>query len=395
MAAIPVTLKSYSAILIDLVELNSSLNSFSSSSSTPAAASETSLPLPSVIGLPSPTPLPKIWLDPGKSNISLSGCINERFLLEEASPIALLKAHKNETELSGIRNAHIRDATAMCKFLAWIEGMPHAELSSHTEASVATRLLAFRSENKDFMGLSFETISGMGSNGAIIHHRPDPITPRAMGVGMYLCDSGAQYRDGTTDITRTVYLGSGEPSAFEKRCFTRVLQGHIALARAIFPPNTCGLKLDALARGPLWRDGLDYAHGTGHGIGHFLNVHEGPHGISSSIANQVMLQTGLGEGMIVSNEPGYYHDGQFGIRIENVVAVCKAQTDHHFQGKQFLEFETLTMVPLQRKLIELALLSPDERAWIDAYHAQCMSKVGPFVHGDVRTWLELSCTRLV
>lgn len=207
---------------------------------------------------------------------------------------------------------------------------------------------------------------------------------------VYLCDSGAQYMDGTTDTTRTVHFGT--PSAAEKRAFTRVLQGHIGLDTAVFPSGTTGYLLDSIARRPLWLDGLDYRHGTGHGVGHFLNVHEGPQGVGPRPAYN---DIGLVEGMVISNEPGYYEDGAFGIRIESVVGVRNAQTSHNFGGKGYLEFENFTTVPIQTSLIEVELLSPAEREWINAYHADVWSKVKPELeaHGDARAlaWLERQC----
>ncbi|RKP22752.1 peptidase M24, structural domain-containing protein [Syncephalis pseudoplumigaleata] len=242
------------------------------------------------------------------------------------------------------------------------------------------------------MGLSFDTISGSGPNGAIIHYKPDPETCAVVKRDqMYLCDSGGQYRDGTTDVTRTFHFGT--PTDYEKRCFTRVLQGHIAIDRAVFPATTTdatlppGFSLDILARAPLWRDGLDYRHGTGHGVGSFLNVHEGPQGIGyRPYCHEVPLM----EGMTITNEPGYYEDGQFGIRIENVLLVHKVKTPQQFANVDYLGFENVTMVPIHKKLIDVDLLSPEERQWVDEHHRQCFERVSPLLakDGPAYAWLE-------
>jgi Xaa-Pro aminopeptidase len=226
--------------------------------------------------------------------------------------------------------------------------------------------------------MSFETISSVGPNAAIIHYKPEPTSCAAIDRNkIYLCDSGAQYKDGTTDVTRTFHFGS--PSAFEKRAFTRVLQGHIQLDSVIFPQGTTGFILDPLARIHLWRDGLDYRHGTGHGVGHFLNVHEGPHGIGVRIGyNEVPLMAG----MTVTNEPGYYHDGEFGVRIENILLVKEAQTPHQFNGKPSLAFEHVTLVPIGRNLIDLDLLSSAEKGWLNEYHAKCWHQISPLLTPD-------------
>lgn len=223
--------------------------------------------------------------------------------------------------------------------------------------------------------MSFETISSVGPNAAIIHYKPEPSSCAIIVKNqIYLCDSGAQYKDGTTDVTRTYHFGTA--SAFEKRAFTRVLQGHIQLDAVIFPQGTTGFILDPLARIHLWRDGLDYRHGTGHGVGHFLNVHEGPHGIGIRIAyNDFPLKSG----MTVTNEPGYYHDGAFGVRIENILLIKEAETPHQFSGKPSLCFEHVTFVPIGRNLIDTTLLSAMEKEWIDRYHAECWSKISPLL----------------
>ncbi|CAK9787047.1 Creatinase/aminopeptidase [Cutaneotrichosporon oleaginosum] len=315
----------------------------------------------------------------GKDN-----CEVRRSLVEDA------KARKNATEIEGFRRAHIRDGAALCRYFAWLEEVL-AKGEQWSEFDAATQLENFRKENKLFMGLSFDTISSTGPNAAVIHYSPSEtesatIDPKQI----YLCDSGAQYMDGTTDTTRTVHFGT--PSAAEKRAFTRVLQGHIALDTAVFPTGTTGYLLDALARRPLWMDGLDYRHGTGHGVGHFLNVHEGPQGVGPRPAYN---EIGLAEGMVISNEPGYYEDGAFGIRTESVVAIRHAATPHNFGDKGYLEFENFTTVPIQTSLIQLDLLSPAEREWLNAYHADVLAKVRPELegHGDERAiaWLKRQC----
>jgi Xaa-Pro aminopeptidase len=304
-----------------------------------------------------------------------------------------MKAVKNETELNGMRACHIRDGAAMCNFFDWVERVLEGELLHMVplnEVTVADRLELFRKEQKDFMGLSFPTISGSGPNGAVIHYHPMRDTCREVNTKeLYLVDSGAQYRDGTTDITRTVHFG--KPSDLERETFTRVLQGHNQLARAVFPPTTVGPTLDVLARAPLWKLGLDYRHGTGHGVGHFLNVHEGPHGIHMPSRQGSGLTTPLQPGMVVTNEPGYYHDGQFGIRIESVLVVNKAKTSHKMDGKDYLCFETITMCPIQRKLINTSLLTAEEVDWLNTYHNTVWERVSPLLEGSAKAWLKRNC----
>ncbi|KZV62191.1 Creatinase/aminopeptidase [Peniophora sp. CONT] len=307
------------------------------------------------------------------------------------SPVQELKAIKNETEIAGFRASHIRDGAALARYFAWLEERLAAE-DELSESQAADQLEKFRSELEHFKGLSFTTISSTGPNGAIIHYSPDPETCATIKrEDIYLCDSGAQFLDGTTDVTRTFHFGT--PSTEEKRNFTRVLQGHIAIDTAVFPNGTTGYIIDTWARRALWKDGLDYRHGTGHGVGHFLNVHEGPHGIGTRIAyNSVPLKAG----MTVSNEPGYYADGQYGIRIENVVVIREAKTANNFGNKGFLCMERLTMCPIGKNLIEPSLLAPDEREWLDAYHKEVYEKVSPLLSGDERAlaWLKRECAPL-
>ncbi len=298
-------------------------------------------------------------------------------LVREADPVALPKACKNAVELAGIRAAHHRDGAAVSRFLGWLaRESPFGKLR---EIEVSDRLQALRQQTGKLRDLSFDTISGAGPNGAIVHYRASEASERTLQPGsLYLVDSGGQYRDGTTDITRTVAIGT--PSAEMRDRFTRVLKGHIALASARFPAGTTGSQLDALARYHLWQAGLDYDHGTGHGVGAYLSVHEGPHRISK-MPNSVALQPG----MIVSNEPGYYKTGAYGIRIENLVAVREAAIEG--ADRRYLEFETLTLAPIDLACIETSLLTEPERAWLNAYHQRVREAVGPEVDEATRAWL--------
>ncbi|KAI6692458.1 hypothetical protein NL676_020168 [Syzygium grande] len=297
------------------------------------------------------------------------------------SPISLAKAVKNDAELQGMRNSHLRDAAALAHFWVWLEEEINKG-AKLTEVEVADMLLEFRSMQDGFIDTSFDTISGSGANGAIIHYKPEPGSCSVLDVEkLFLLDSGAQYVDGTTDITRTVHFG--EPTPRQKECFTRVLQGHIALDQAVFPENTPGFVLDAFARSSLWKIGLDYRHGTGHGVGAALNVHEGPQSISFRYGNLTSLQ----KGMVVSNEPGYYEDHAFGIRIENLLSVVEMNTPNRFGGVVYLGFEKLTFVPIQTKMVDSALLSSAEINWLNDYHAQVWEKVSPLLDGSARQWL--------
>jgi Xaa-Pro aminopeptidase len=299
-------------------------------------------------------------------------------LVREADPVALPKACKNPVELEGIRAAHRRDGAAVTRFLGWLAR--ESKGGKLREIEVSDRLQALRQETGKLRDLSFDTISGAGANGAVVHYHATKATERTLEPGsLYLVDSGAQYRDGTTDVTRTV--GIGTPSPEMKDRFTRVLKGHIALATARFPVGTTGSQLDALARYSLWQVGLDYDHGTGHGVGAYLSVHEGPQRISK-VANNVALQPG----MIVSNEPGFYKAGAFGIRIENLVAVKEAQIEG--ADRKYLEFETLTLAPIDLNCVDLALLTDAERQWLNAYHARVREVVGPQVDDATRKWLQ-------
>jgi Xaa-Pro aminopeptidase len=294
-------------------------------------------------------------------------------IVRATDPCLLPKACKNEVELNGTRAAHRRDGAALTRFLAWLaRSAPSGQV---TEIAAAERLEALRRESNLFRDLSFDTISGAGPNGAIVHYRVTAATNRRIEPGMlYLVDSGAQYPDGTTDVTRTVAIGT--PPAEAREHFTRVLKGHIALATVRFPKGTTGPQLDTLARRPLWEAGLDYDHGTGHGVGSYLGVHEGPQSISKR-PNTVALRPG----MIVSNEPGYYRTGAYGIRIENLVVVQPAD------GTDMLGFETLTLAPIDRALVEPSLMTEGEIGWLDGYHARVRETLTPLVDGETAAWL--------
>jgi Xaa-Pro aminopeptidase len=298
-------------------------------------------------------------------------------LVRDSDPVSLPKACKNPVELEGIRVAHRRDGAAVSRFLAWLG--KESKGGKLREIQASDRLQKMREETGKLRDLSFDTISGAGPNGAIVHYRASDATERTLEPGsLYLVDSGGQYRDGTTDITRTV--GVGTPSPEMKDRFTRVLKGHIALAMARFPAGTTGSQLDALARYALWQAGLDYDHGTGHGVGAYLSVHEGPHRISK-VASNVALQPG----MIVSNEPGYYKTGAYGIRIENLVAVKEAKIEG--ADRRYYEFETLTLAPIDLNCIDASLLTEPEKAWLNAYHARVREVVAPQVDEPTRAWL--------
>ncbi|MAF96000.1 MAG: X-Pro aminopeptidase [Rhodospirillaceae bacterium] len=291
-------------------------------------------------------------------------------------PCQLPKAIKTAAQMDGIRAAHRRDGASLTRFLAWLGG--EAANGSLTETACADKLESLRRGNDHFQGLSFPTISGAGANGAVVHYRVSgetdaPLRPKSL----YLVDSGAQYLDGTTDVTRTIAIGG--PTDEMRRNFTLVLKGHIALATARFPEGTTGSQLDTLARVALWRVGLDYDHGTGHGVGHFLGVHEGPHRISKR-SNRVALAPG----MVVSNEPGYYKAGAYGIRIENLVTVVQVEGDAE---KQLLGFETLTLAPIDRALVVADMLDGAEAAWLDAYHARVLDEITPLVDEATAEWL--------
>ncbi|XP_026433182.1 aminopeptidase P1-like isoform X2 [Papaver somniferum] len=345
-----------------------------------------------------------VWLDSGSCCYALYSKLNSRQVLLQQSPLALPKAVKNPVELDGLRKAHIRDGAAVVQYLVWLDKQmqsnyeasgyfiesektnkrKHPESIKLTEVSASDKLESFRASKEHFKGLSFPTISSVGPNAAIIHYQPEPDTCAELDADkIYLFDSGAQYQDGTTDITRTVHFG--KPSAHEKACYTAVLKGHIALDTARFPNGTNEHALDILARVPLWKNGLDYRHGTGHGIGSYLNVHEGPHLISfRPQARNVPLQAS----MTATDEPGYYEDGNFGIRLENVLIVNDADTKFNFGDKGYLSFEHITWAPYQIKMMDTSMLVPDEIEWVNTYHSKCREILAPFLDESEMTWLK-------
>ena len=294
-----------------------------------------------------------------------------------ADPIALMKATKNHAEIVGSRAAHKRDGAAVVRFLAWLD--KEAPSGKLTEIDAVAALESFRRDTGALKDISFPTIAGAGPNGAIVHYRVTRASNRAIGKNeLFLINSGAQYEDGTTDITRTIVVG--EPTEEMRDRFTRVLKGHIAIATAVFPENTSGAQLDPLARTALWQAGLDFDHGTGHGVGSYLSVHEGPARISK------LGTVALRRGMILSNEPGYYKTAAYGIRIENLVLVIAAPEPVAAE-KPLNAFETLTLAPIDRRLIETGMLSPKERAWLNSYHERVHEVVGPLVDATTRSWL--------
>mgnify|MGYP000191582399 CR=1 FL=1 len=296
-------------------------------------------------------------------------------------PVQWPKAIKNAIEVEGMRRAHLRDGAVLTRFLRWVK--TRAVLEGANELSAATRLSSMRAETGLLKDLSFDVISAAGPNAALPHYRVTEKSRRPLASGeIYLVDSGGQYLDGTTDVTRTVILGDPTPEMKDR--FTRVLKGHIGIAMARFPRGTSGARIDVLARSALWAAGLDYGHGTGHGVGAYLGVHEGPCGISSRAV------TPLEPGMIVSNEPGYYKEGAYGIRIENLVVVSPPA---EMGGDQpMLGFENLTFAPIDPDLIEAGLLTQDERAYLNAYHAETLAKIGPLLEDEEdRAWLEAQC----
>ena len=300
-------------------------------------------------------------------------------VLRGMDPVMLPRACKNDIEIEGARQAHARDGAALTRFLHWLA--TEAQSGKYDEIEACKVLEGFRRESKDLKDLSFDSISGAGPNGALPHYRVNVKTNRKLRRGsLFLIDSGGQYLDGTTDVTRTVAIGRPTPEMKDR--FTRVLKGHIALSRARFPKGTTGSALDALARLSLWEAGFDYDHGTGHGVGSYLGVHEGPHRIAK-MANHV----GLEPGMIVSNEPGYYKEGHYGIRTENLVVVTKPSAVAGGE-REMMGFETLTLAPIDRTLIDKKLLSKEERDWLDAYHARVRDVIGPQLSGEAKAWLE-------
>ncbi|MGA9430191.1 MAG: aminopeptidase P family protein [Xanthobacteraceae bacterium] len=327
-----------------------------------------------------------VRLDPAACAEAIARLVTENGgkVMRGSDPIAPMKAVKNTTEIAGARAAQLRDGVAMARFLAWFDReAPHGQL---TEVDAVEALESFRRDTGLLKDVSFPTIAGAGPDGAIVHYRVTRNSNRRIGSGeLFLVDSGGQYEDGTTDITRTIAVGA--PSAEMRRNFTLVLKGHIAIARAVFPEGTSGAQLDTLARQFLWRAGLDFDHGTGHGVGSFLSVHEGPARISK------LGSAPLKRGMILSNEPGYYRTGAYGIRIENLILVIEAAPVAGAE-KPLNAFETLTLAPIDVRLIEPRLLTADEIAWLAAYHARVRETLAPLVDAPTRDWLIAATTLL-
>ncbi|EEH23295.2 hypothetical protein PABG_05506 [Paracoccidioides brasiliensis Pb03] len=322
-----------------------------------------------------------------KASWSLSLALGGANKVEEVrSPISDAKAIKNDTELEGMRACHIRDGAALTKYFAWLENELVNKKTVLNEVEASDKLEEIRSKQKNFVGLSFDTISSSGPNAAVVHYKAERkncsiIDPEAV----YLCDSGAQYLDGTTDTTRTLHFG--EPTEKERKAYTLVLKGMIAIDTAIFPKGTTGFSLDTLARQFLWKEGLDYLHGTGHGVGSYLNVHEGPIGIGTRVQYS---ETPLSVGNVISDEPGYYEDGKFGIRIENIIMAREVKTTFSFGERPWLGFEHVTMTPLCRKLIDPSLLNDAEKKWINEYHSEVWEKTSGYFAEDelTRNWLK-------
>lgn len=313
-----------------------------------------------------------------------------KVMYEKPTPVVLAKSIKNETELKGFEEAHLRDGVALVQFLCWVE-QTIAGGTTLTEVDIDRELTARRAAQQGFIEPSFPTIAGAGPNGAIIHYRAQEESAKTVdSTTMLLLDSGGQYDCGTTDITRTMHFGT--PTENQKAAYTAVLKGHINLDTAIWPEGTPGCAIDAFARSALWKLGLNYRHGTGHGVGAALNVHEGPQSISSRFWNTQPLLSS----MVCSNEPGYYEDGAFGVRIENLFVVVEAPTPHRFGGQSFYTCKPITMCPIQKKLIDVSLLNDEEKAWVNDYHARVYSALQPRLQGQdgESAWLEQACAPL-
>ena len=325
----------------------------------------------------------KIRLDPSTTPIWFAAQLGGAEIVHGEDLCTLAKACKTKAEIKGSKAAHLRDGAALCRFLCWLDA--RGRTGKISEIDAARQAEAFRAETGKLRDLSFDTISGSGPNGAIVHYRVTHATNRRLRPGdIYLIDSGGQYADGTTDVTRTVLIEGRPPPVGAVDAFTRVLRGHIALAAARFPIGTNGMQLDTLPRAPLWAAGQDFDHGTGHGVGSYLSVHEGPQRISKG------GMVPIAPGMIVSNEPGYYAAGRFGIRIENLQYVRPAKNtgDTH---RDMLEFGALTLAPIDRRLIEQSALTGDEKTWLNTYHAEVLAKVKPLVDSGTAKWLERAC----
>lgn len=325
-----------------------------------------------------------VLLDGAKLNQSLFEAIPSACgICNRLSPVNKMKSIKNAVEIEGYRRAMVEDGVALTRFYMWLE--ENVKTGKHTELSIDKQLCKFRSMGKNFMGESFGSIIGYGPHGAVVHYSATPESASTLKAeNILLIDSGGQYLDGTTDITRTIALGT--PTVQQKMDFTLVLKGNIALDTAIFPVNTRGSQIDILARKAMWDLGLNYGHGTGHGVGHFLNVHEGPQSIRAE-ENSVVLEPG----MVMSNEPGLYRTGQHGVRTENMMVVVPAMTS---EFGQFLKFETLTLCPIDQELIDMEIMTPAEIDWINNYHQKVYDKISPLLNEDERDWLSRKCAKL-
>lgn len=329
----------------------------------------------------------KVVADPTTANYSLWGSVDADSIVEGDNVVVPLKAIKNEVEIAHFREVMKKDAVALVKMFMWLEETLKTRTISELE--VAKKLAHCRSQWPTYRGESFDAIVGYNANGAIVHYKPEPHScAQIQRSGMLLVDCGGQYLDGTTDITRTVSLG--QPTDQQKRDFTLVLKGYITLDQVKFPQGTAGIHLDTLARLHLWKEGLNYGHGTGHGVGFFLNVHEGPQGFTPTL-NTGRANSVFKAGMVTSNEPGLYRAGQYGIRIENLV-LCVEDEDTDF-GK-FLRFETLTLFPIDESLIEKSMLTQEEINWINGYHERVFREVSPMLNEEEREWLRLKCKSL-
>ena len=342
----------------------------------------------------------KVLLDLSSCSLAIKTLVKPELRVQSLSPIQMFKASKNAVEIDGLRKACKRDSIALCELLAKLQRLlrcPEPGEALPNEVDVCDMMKELRRKHPMYVGDSFDTISSVGANSAVVHYQPERDKCKMLErSAIYLIDTGAQYRDGTTDVTRTVHYGT--PSNEEKRVYTRVLQGHLALAHAVFPEGTPGLLLDAYARQPLWQDGLQYGHGTGHGIGAYLNVHEGPAQIGggSVPGDRILASEGrrrlflqpIAAGAFLSDEPGCYIDGKFGVRIESDILAVPAATSYKM-AKQFLKFECLTLVPMCRELVEVSLLSDTELLWLNDYHAEIWSKLSSVWPdgGEARTWL--------
>lgn len=342
----------------------------------------------------------KVWIETSKANYAISNVIPKAALVDSQNAVTPMKACKNEAELEGMRKAHIVDGAAMANFMAWLENTIIVQGKSVSEVEIDKVLTGYRAEQPGFLECSFPTIAGVGGNAAIIHYRAkdDELMKHLDATQPILIDSGGQYTYGTTDVTRTWHLGEGTEEF--KDVYTRVLKGNIGVDSMKFPEGTPGFVLDVFARKSLWEAGKDYGHGTGHGVGAALNVHEGPFGISPRFTNL----EGLKKGMVVSNEPGYYEDGNFGIRIENLLEMQYVNPKHNEESeeesnsakKKFLMFKKLTMIPIQKNLIQTSLMTDAELDWLDAYHEEVLAKVGPLLEPDspAMKWLQKSCDKI-